>query len=130
MDISTVLEFFSSDDTTEGMRVATHQTLGQVLVQINKLGTVSDLSPYLREVFAQAKMNHALISPILDVIVGRHRSEKYVAALVFEYFANTLKREIDRKSNKQEPYSEYELFAFLSGIANALCSAQELVPAT
>lgn len=130
MDISRVLTFANSDETTEGMRVAMHSTHKQVLVQVNTLNTISDLSPYLREVFAQAKMDHAWICPILDVIVGKHHTEKYVVALVFEYFANSLKREIEQKQALEEPYTEYELFAFLTGAASALCAAQELVPIT
>ena len=129
MDISKILDFSEHRDFPEGegMRLATHPTHKQVMVKIKTLQNLSDLSPHLREIFAQAKMNHPWIFPILDVLVGTNGSEEYVVALVFECFKNSLKRDIEKRKENGEQFSEYDLWEFLTGTVSALCDAQELV---
>jgi hypothetical protein len=131
MEISKILRFLDHRDIpeAEGMRLATHTTHGQVMVKVKTLKSLPDLVPHLREVFAQAKMNHPLIFPILDVLVGTNGSEEFVVALVFERFDHSLKQAIDRRKENEEHFSEYDLFAFLTGTVSALCAAQDLVPA-
>ena len=109
------------------MKRATHRTLGQVMTKTMLLGEMNALKLYLREIFAQTKVSHPGIIPLLDVLVGKNSDRQYEVVLVFERFENSLRQEIYRKRDNGEGYYEHELWNFLIETANALSAAQELV---